>query len=586
MNKKYTLFSFLSIIICLVFIFSCVKDEVIIKQTEAFAPIVIKGFIVPGAKTLIEEEDISVVLPIGTDISAITPEIILANNTFTVLPKSKEKVNFSLQNPMKYTVTSKNGVTRDFFVKIIFSENAIQSNDNFIRSFIVSGINGIIDYVKGAEITVSLPNNYSLKVSPVIQIGAEASISPTSASEVDFSDGQRKKYIVTAKDGSTREYMVLVKRGTEGGGNLSSEKDIIGFSIPGGITTVEIPDRVIYITVPFTRNFKFKPVINISDKATVFPANGVEVDFNPANTVLYLVTAEDGSVNEYRVRFNVLPEPIFAKDLVSFTIDGQIGTTVIDQIAKTVKITLPAGYLLTNSKPNITTTPGSTISPASGLIKDFSSPITYTVKNSTDLSTKNYKVTVVKQSEACASDIALLVDGTKHYELVKNNKTWDEANSCATKRGGYLVNINSGEENAKVLDLATGNILNLDVTNTSEEGINVTNNKPHIWLGGYETGNILDSNNFQWTQDSDIFFNSRLLGLGGAVNGKVEFFAGRIGCENQPDSSFNTSSKVAMSIRDFYTSILCGSTDSRGKWIDAQADNKLYYVIEYNQTIK
>ena len=47
------------------------------------------------------------------------------------------------------------------------------------------------------------------------------------------------------------------------------------------------------------------PTITVSDKAQVSPESGVAQDFT--DPVVYTVTAEDGSQQEYTVTVNVLP---------------------------------------------------------------------------------------------------------------------------------------------------------------------------------------------------------------------------------------------------------------------------------------
>ena len=81
--------------------------------------------------------------------------------------------------------------------------------------------------------------------------------------------------------------------------------------------------------------------------------------------------------------------------IISFTINGQyIG--VINQIAHTISVQVPAGTNLQSLTPTITTTEGATLTPASGVAQDFSQPVAYTVTYGT--ASLTYTVTVSEMS--------------------------------------------------------------------------------------------------------------------------------------------------------------------------------------------
>jgi len=80
------------------------------------------------------------------------------------------------------------------------------------------------------------------------------------------------------------------------------------------------------------------------------------------------------------------------KAITSFTIPSQVGESIIDETAHTIGVTMPFGTNVTALIPTISHT-GSSISPASGVAGNFSSPKTYTV-TAADSSTQAYTVTV------------------------------------------------------------------------------------------------------------------------------------------------------------------------------------------------
>lgn len=106
----------------------------------------------------------------------------------------------------------------------------------------------------------------------------------------------------------------------------------------------------------------------------------------------------------------MLPQPgDDAKEITRFTVNGVDGTITGTSIA----LQLPSGTALTNLVPTIVHT-GAAVTPASGVPKDFSNPVTYTVI-AVDGSTQAYTVTITT-SGSDAKDITRFtlagVDGT------------------------------------------------------------------------------------------------------------------------------------------------------------------------------
>lgn len=86
----------------------------------------------------------------------------------------------------------------------------------------------------------------------------------------------------------------------------SSEKQILSFSFysPEVEATIMESAKTIVATVPTGTDLTaLVPIITVSEKATVNPASGVRQDFT--NTVMYTVTAEDGSQASYAVAVTV-----------------------------------------------------------------------------------------------------------------------------------------------------------------------------------------------------------------------------------------------------------------------------------------
>lgn len=154
-------------------------------------------------------------------------------------------------------------------------------------------------------------------------------------------------------------------------------------------------DKKIALTVPAGTNVSaLSPTIVVSEKASVSPASGVVQDFS--NPVTYTVTAEDGTTQGYQVTVTVTIPPSTAKAMTSFKFSGLTPevTGTIDEDTYHVSVTVPNGTDVTALVPTILISEKATISPASGIAKDFTSPVVYTI-TAEDASFQEYLVTVL-----------------------------------------------------------------------------------------------------------------------------------------------------------------------------------------------
>jgi len=94
--------------------------------------------------------------------------------------------------------------------------------------------------------------------------------------------------------------------------------------------------------------------------------------------------------------------PSSDKSITSFAIPGQVGKTTITSTSATIgaiALTMPYGTDVTRLIPTIAVSANAVVSPASGVVQDFTNPVTYTV-TAQDGSTKTYKVTVTATKDA------------------------------------------------------------------------------------------------------------------------------------------------------------------------------------------
>jgi hypothetical protein len=165
---------------------------------------------------------------------------------------------------------------------------------------------------------------------------------------------------------------------------------------------------------------------------SVSPASGATGNFT--NPVTYTVTAEDGSTQAYTITVRTALNP--AKAITGFTIPGQFGTTIIDETAHTITLSMPYGSSRIALSPTITIT-GASVTPASGVIQNFTNPVTYTV-TAADGSTQVYTITVNVATQLAIGDnygggIIAYIDGTGLHGLIVTSTeigqyvTWDQA---------------------------------------------------------------------------------------------------------------------------------------------------------------
>lgn len=91
----------------------------------------------------------------------------------------------------------------------------------------------------------------------------------------------------------------------------SSSKDIISFNLPleqEVVGQIDLSAYTVSLTVPYGTDLtNLTPAISISDMAIITPMSGIPQDFS--SPVIYQVTAQDGSTQNYTVSVNVAPKP-------------------------------------------------------------------------------------------------------------------------------------------------------------------------------------------------------------------------------------------------------------------------------------
>ena len=187
--------------------------------------------------------------------------------------------------------------------------NPAKSSDKTMSSFAFGLLTPAVSAtITGTTVAAMVPFNVDVtSLAPTVTVASKATVSPASGSTQNFTNAVT--YTVTAEDGMTQAYSVTV---TKGIAPKSKAKDITKFSFaalsPVVDATIDATAKTISATVPAgTDATKLLPTITISDKATISPASGVATDFS--KDVIYSVTAEDGTKQDYKVTITV-PKPV------------------------------------------------------------------------------------------------------------------------------------------------------------------------------------------------------------------------------------------------------------------------------------
>lgn len=144
------------------------------------------------------------------------------------------------------------------------------------------------------RILVKAGTNLTSLTPSVITLSNGATISPASNTPQDFS--KTVTYKVTAEDGTTTKSWAVIAS------VVSTGTDIISFSFDQQLGTPVINASNHTVTAELALNTDLSsltPNIQVSDNATISPASGTAQNFT--NNVVYTVTAQDGSTQEWTV---------------------------------------------------------------------------------------------------------------------------------------------------------------------------------------------------------------------------------------------------------------------------------------------
>lgn len=243
------------------------------------------------------DHTISLNLPVGTGLSAITPVVAHTGTEVKINGVSFDgSVSFDFTNsetePLTLTVTNSNFDLRtDYKVTI----TAQKSSENYITFYKLGDAEGVIN---GNNIAITIPYAMDLAtVEPEIAVSEFAALTaPASLKEGE------NTYTVTSQGGAERVYTVTITRTPVATGNR-----ILSFaygSIAGAIDQVK---GTITLALPAGSPVSFVPTITVSPFAEVTPASGEKQDFS--KPVTYTVTSQAGYTNTYTITVSISQEP-------------------------------------------------------------------------------------------------------------------------------------------------------------------------------------------------------------------------------------------------------------------------------------
>ena len=150
------------------------------------------------------------------------------------------------------------------------------------------------------------------------------------------------------------------------------------------------------------------------------------------------------------------------------------------------------------------------------------------------------------------------------YDVVTSGLTWAEASAAAQNKAingepGYLVRIDSDEENDEIFSQLLNNIDPSDFENTlAPDGGGAS----YVWIGAND---IQTEGEWIWVDNGAQFWQGD--STGSAVNALYNNWG------NEPDD-FNSQDAAGIALSDWPLGMA-------GQWNDVDADNTLYYIIEY-----
>jgi len=169
------------------------------------------------------------------------------------------------------------------------------------------------------------------------------------------------------------------------------------------------------------------------------------------------------------------------------------------------------------------------------------------------------------------------------YEIVMDMKNWEAAAADAVAKNGFLVEIDSQEEQDAIYDA----IINGAGIASNYTTVNDGGGIAYVWIGATDKA---DEGIWLWDGDNDgqgVNFwtgqGANGSGNGTPIDGAYNNWGGAsTGTPNEPDDFMNNQDVAAIALAGWPAgTTMLGITS---EWNDIDLNNELYYIIEYNTT--
>jgi hypothetical protein len=307
----------------------------------------------PSVNGVINGNTITLTVPAGTNLTNLISQFVLSTGATakvgTITQVSGQTTN-NFTNAVTYVVTAEDGsTTKTYTVNVVTSTSLSSAKDILTFGFTNPQATGVIN---GTAISVTVPNGTdistlvaSFTVSPKATVSVKNIVQQSGKNVNDFTT--IVSYVITAEDGSSKTYTVTVTQSPK----LSADKDFLSFGIKTPAINGTINGTTINVVVPdgtslssLIANFTVSPNATVK-VGSATQTSGVTTN-NFTSTVVYTVTAQDGTTKNYTVVITTQSTSgSSAKELISFAIYQPIlpgvinGTTVtINSSTKSIDI--------------------------------------------------------------------------------------------------------------------------------------------------------------------------------------------------------------------------------------------------------
>ncbi|MFH1129592.1 MAG: immunoglobulin-like domain-containing protein [Patescibacteria group bacterium] len=376
----------------------------------------ITAFSFPEGTGVINEttHTISVNVPFGTDVTTLTSTISITSGA--VINVHDTIQNFT--NPVTYTVTAADGTNQNYVVTVtVLANNQVAPDGSGDATADADTPNIVItDPDQAVIVTVTDGTDAKIDVSAFIT-GGTGTIPQISINSDDADIAIPASTVVTSTDITWDGVIAAPKVTTVTLPVTSGETKTLSTAIELGFASAKLSfDNAVRILLPNQAGKRagyvrpgtdFTEITNICAVDNQATGDALPVDGDckiDSGLDLVIWTKHFTSFATYTQTTNNTggssgggggggSSYSSAKAIATFTISG--GTTVVNENNKTIIVTVPNNTNVTALMPSITVSNFAYVNPNTGIAKDFTNPVTYTV-TAQNGSTQSYVVTVIK----------------------------------------------------------------------------------------------------------------------------------------------------------------------------------------------